>query len=285
MVDENITYPTFQNKKIILKIKTMRKIIALLSILIVSILSGITFGHILDINPVIPGITSFVGSVASMYIPLQAGCLYELYFTTPAAAGTYPFNVNYMPEFIIYDAAAAPLTNLRVSEQNAGVLVDLPLAAIAQVRTLGRFGLTASTVTRIRLANGHIKDKNVTITLTQPGAVAIPVHLSSDCPGNACFKYTIAALLAGQPLAFTDFTALFLPGLAAGDFVRVEFTNGHIQTFAAVELLEFTSMYQSQQLATGFILNNINCYIHRATVTEAIAGVAYVMQINPADLA
>jgi hypothetical protein len=143
-----------------------------------------------------------------------------------------------------------------------------------------RFGLTASTVTRIRLANGHIKGKNVTVTLIQTGAVAIPFQTCSDSPGNTSFKYGAAALTAGTPTLFTDFTALFLPGLAAADTVLVTFANGHTQLFNRTELLELTSMYQNNQLATGFILNNINSYIKSALVTEAIAGSAYIMKVN-----
>jgi hypothetical protein len=203
-----------------------------------------------------------------------------LAFTTPAAAGTYQFNLNYVPQFIIYDHAAAPLTNLRVEEQNEGVILDLPLAGIAQVYTFMRYGVAASTVRRFRLANGQINNKNVTVTIVQPGAVAIPFHVCSDCLGDTTFKYGTAALLAGQPTPFMDFTALFLPGLAAGDTVFCEYNNGQSQLFTAVELLELASIYQTSGAATNFIVNNINSYIHRATVTEAIAGAAYVMSVN-----
>ena len=203
-----------------------------------------------------------------------------LVFTTPAAAGTYQFNLPYIPQFLIYDAAAAPLTNIRVQEQNDGVLLDLPLAGIAQVRNYLRKGLTTSTVTNLRLANGEIREKNITVTIVQPGAVAIAFHACSDVAGSFSFKYTTAALLAGQPMQFEKFTCLFLPGLAVGDSVQIDFNNGFSQLFTAVELLELSAIYQNQQLATGFMVNNINAYIKRATVNEAIAGNAYVMKVN-----
>lgn len=201
-------------------------------------------------------------------------------FTTPAAAGTYAFNLNYIPQFLIYDHAAAPLTNLSVRDQTDGTILDLPLAGIAQVAMFMRFSEAVTTVRRFRLANGHIQNKNVTVTIVQPGAVAINFQACSDAPGNTTFKYTPAAILAGQPMPFMDFTALFLPGLAAGDTVFVEYKSGHSQLFDGPELLELTSQYQSSQIATGFILNNINAYIHRATVNQAIAGAAYVMSVN-----
>ena len=214
-------------------------------------------------------------------IPHAENLIYgALVFTSPAAAGTYFFDLKYIPQFLIYDAAAAPLTNLRVQEQEDGVLLDLPLAGIAQVRAFKRYGLVASTVTMFRIANGYIANKNVTVTLVQPGAVAIPFHTCSDRRGNLAFKYTNAALLAGQPTTFQNFSALFLPGLAAADTVLVKFSSGFSQLFNGAELLELTARYQNSQLATGFILNNTDSYIHEAEVTQAIAGAAYVMAVN-----
>lgn len=204
--------------------------------------------------------------------------------TSPAAIGAWQFNLNYIPQFLIYNAGAAPLTNLRIEEQKEGVLLDLPAAGILEVRNFMRYGNAASTVTMIRLANGHLSNKNVTVTATIAAAAAVPFQASSDCKGSAAYKYSVSALLAGQPTPFQDFTALFLPGLAPGDNVLIEFANGHTQLFNEVELLELTALYQTRQIATGFEINNINSYIHKATVTQAILGAAYVMQVNPNDL-
>jgi hypothetical protein len=202
-----------------------------------------------------------------------------LVFTTPAAAGTYTFQLNYIPQFLIYDSAAAPLTSLKIDDTALGNILDLPLAGIADVRTFMRFGLPASTVTRFRLANGHIANKNVTLTIVQPGAVAIPFQACSDCRGTNAFKYQVGAQLAGQPQEYDKFTALFLSNLAAADTVLLEFYNGHSQTFNRTELLELSSLYQNQQLATGFIVNNLGAYIKKATVTQATAGATYIMKV------
>lgn len=205
--------------------------------------------------------------------------------TSPAAIGAFQFQLNYIPQFLIWDAGAAPLTNLRVEEAKLGVICDLPAAGILQVRNFMRFGLVASTVTKLRLANGQLSNKNVTITATIAAAVAVPFQACSDNGDNGgrrCipFRYNVAALLAGQPTPFQDFTAVFLPNLAAADTVYIEFSNGHSQLFNGVELLELTALWQNNQLATGFHVNNINSYIHRIVVTQAIAGVAYVYKAH-----
>ena len=202
-----------------------------------------------------------------------------LVYTTPAAAATYQFQLNYIPQFLIYDAAAAPLTSLRVDDADWGNVLDLPLAGITDVRAFMRYGLVASTVTRFRLANGRINNRNVTITIVQPGAVAIPFYACSDTLGTNAYKYTTLALLAGQPTPFQKFTALFLSNLAATDTVLVTFASGYSQLFSRQELLELTSLYQNNQLATGFILNNVGSYIHEALVTQAAAGAAYMMKV------
>jgi len=199
--------------------------------------------------------------------------------TSPAAAAAFQFQINYIPQFLMWEAAAAPLTNLRVEDAELGVILDLPAAGILEVRNFMRFGLVASTFTKVRLANGNLRNRNVTITAVIAAAVAVPFYACSDCPGSRAFKYTAAALLAGQPTPFQNFTALFLPALAAGDTVLIEFANGHSQLFSPEELLELTALYQNNQLATGFEVNNVNSYIHKATVTEALLGAAYVQSV------
>jgi len=202
-----------------------------------------------------------------------------LVWTSPAAIGAAAFNLNYIPQFLIWDAGANPLTNLRIEEQRLGVMVDLPAAGLLQTRNYMRFGLVASTVTKIRIANGHIPNMNVTITATIAAAAAVPFQACSDGKGTHPFTYRAAALLAATPMPFQDFTCLYLPGLAAGDTVLVEFRNGHTQLFNEVELLELTALWQNNQLATGFQVQNINNYIHKATVTQAIAGAAYIQSV------
>ena len=203
-----------------------------------------------------------------------------LVFTSAAAATAQQFQLNYLPQFLIYDAAANPLTNLRVEDQQWGVLLDVAAAGLAEISRYMRFGVAASTVTMFRLANGHIAGRNITITVTQAAAAAIAYHTSSDNRGTHAFKYQTAALLAGQPHIFTDFTALFMPGLAAGDTVHVTYRNGHKQLFAPAELLELAALYQTSGAATNFILNNIDSYIREAIVTQAIAGAAYVSKVH-----
>jgi hypothetical protein len=261
----------------------MKKLVLFLGSLIFSICIGFAFGDALNINPLIPASLSFVCS----YVPVQwfpAGVLGNLVYTSPAAAATYQFQLNYIPQFIIYDAAAAPLTSLKVDEAQWGNILDLTLAGITDVRAFMRFGLVASTVTRFRLANGNIPNRNVTVTIVQPGAVAIAFYACSDCQGDTAFKYTTLALLAGQPTPFQNFSALFLSNLAATDTVLVQFNadkNGNVysQLFNRAELLELTSLYQNNGLATGFILNNVGAYIDTAIVTQAAAGAAYMLKI------
>jgi hypothetical protein len=52
--------------------------------------------------------------------------------TSPAAIGAWQFTLTYLPQFLIWDPAAAPLTNLRVEEKQMGVILDLPAASILE---------------------------------------------------------------------------------------------------------------------------------------------------------
>ena len=252
----------------------MKKFISIITALLLAVIGGFVISDAFAINPLYVIIPGFAASFI-----VRPGMATMLVATSPAAIGAWQFNLNYLPEFLIWDHLANPLTNLRVEENSMGVLVDLPAAGIAEVRNYRRFGLIASTVRMLRLANGELKGKNVTITATIAAAVAVAFQASSDCAGTNTFKYNVAALPAGAPTSFQDFLALFLPGLAAGDTVLVEFANGHNQLFNQVELLELTALWQNNQIATGFQVNNVLSDIKKATVTQAIVGVAYVMSV------
>lgn len=200
--------------------------------------------------------------------------------TSPAAIGQHNFNLNYIPQFLMWEQGADPITNLRVEEQTAGVLCDLPLAGLTEVRKFMRFGDVDSTFSMIRLANGHIKNANVTVSASIAAAVAVPFYTSSDSPGNLPMKYQAAAILASTPMIFQDFSALFLPGLQENDSVLIEYHTGHTQLFNRSELLELAAQFQNSQASTNYVVNNVNAYIRKVTVTQAAAGTAYVMKAN-----
>jgi hypothetical protein len=138
-------------------------------------------------------------------------------------------------------------------------------------------GAQAANQVTLRLADGHIANRDITVTVTIAAAAAIAFFASSDNIGSIPYIWKNAAVLALNPTEFTKFTALFIPALvAATSRVEVEFADGHRQTFAVADLLSLSSFYQE---VPGVILNNVQSYIHKATVVSVAAVAAYVLNV------
>lgn len=198
-----------------------------------------------------------------------------LLYTSPAVAATYQFNLTFIPELLTWNDAGNPITLLRVETQEDGVLVDLNALAIAAINGYMKPGAQAANQVQIRLSDGHIEGKNVTITVTIAAAAAIAFFGCSDNIGMVPYQYKNAAILALNPTTFEKFTALWVPTMAAAtDRAEVEFLDGHKQTFAVADLLAISSMFQDVQ---AVMLNNVLSYIKKVTFVCAAATPAYIL--------
>lgn len=201
-----------------------------------------------------------------------------LLYTSPAVAATYQFNLTFLPEFFTWNDAGTPITLFRVETQEDGVLHDYNAAGIAAANGYMMQGSQAANQITLRIADGHIEKKNTTVTLTIAAAAAIAFFGSSDNIGSIPYVWKNAAVLALNPTEFSKFTALFIPALvAATSRVEVEFADGHRQTFAVADLLSLSSIYQQ---VAGVIVNNIQSYIHKATVVSVAAVAAYTLSVK-----
>ena len=198
-----------------------------------------------------------------------------LLYTSPAVAATYQFNLTFIPEWLTWNDAGVPITLLRVETQEDGVLTDLNAAGLAAVNGYLKPGAQAANQLHVRIADGHIAKKNVTVTVTTAAAAAIAFFGSSDNIGVNAYQYNNAAILALNPTTFEKFTAIWTPTMAAAtDRVEVEFLDGHQQTFAVADLIAISSMFQEAQ---AIMLNNVLSYIKKATWVCAAGTPAYVL--------
>ena len=200
-----------------------------------------------------------------------------LLYTSPAVAATYQFNLTFLPEFFTWNDAGNAITLFRVETQEDGVLADYNNLSIAALNGYGMVGAQAANQVTLRVADGHLEKKNVTVTLTTVAAAAIAFFGSSDNLGTVPYIMKNAAILALNPTEFTKFTALFMPTMAAAtDRAEVEFVDGHRQTFAVADLLSISSF--SCEVARIF-LDNSQAYIKKVTLVCAAATPAYVLSV------
>jgi hypothetical protein len=202
-----------------------------------------------------------------------------LIFTAPGGAATpFTFNMTYLPEFLIYNPGANALTSLRVETQEDGVLHDWNAAAIAAMNGYMKVGTQTANDVSLRLSDGELKPKNVTISGVTSAAGAVNFYACSDNKGTIAFKSSNAAILALNPTTFEKFTALFIPALVTlTDYAEVTFDDGHQQRFEMEELRNLSASYQQ---VPGVIINNVNGYIKKVTVRTAAATPAYILSVN-----
>lgn len=222
----------------------------------------------------------FVSNLTIQHVfPHSDGVIYGmLIFTAPGGVATpFAFNMTFLPQFLTYNHLINPLTSLRVETQEDGVLHDWNAAAIAAINGYMLPGVLPATNVLLRLANGNIANKNVTISGVTAAAVAVPFFVASDCVGTQMYKTTNAAIIGLNPTTFENFTAIWVPTMAAGtDTCEVLYSSGHRQTYNINDLTNLTSLFQQLPV---IMLNNINAYIHRAIFTCVAATPAYVMSV------
>lgn len=199
-------------------------------------------------------------------------------FTAPGGVATpFTFNMTFLPEFLSWNDGGNPLTSLRVETQEDGVLHDWTAAGLAAMNGYMKIGAQAANEVMVRLADGELRPKNVTISGVTSAAGAIAFTVCSDNMGTVAFKSSNAAILAANPTVFENFTALFVPAAVTGtDRFEVDFADGHRQNFGIEDLQRLSSVYQQVQ---GTIVNNINGYIRRVTVTCAANRAAYILSV------
>lgn len=201
-----------------------------------------------------------------------------LLYTSPAVAGTYQFNLTYVPEFFTWNDAGTPITLFRVETTEEGVIHDYNAAGVAAANGYLMKGAQAANQVTLTLADGHVGPRNVTVTVTIAAAAAIAFFGWSDNIGLNLLTFKNAAILALNPTDFQDFTCLFIPALvAATSRVEVEFKDGHRQTFAVADLLSMSTMLQE---VPGVFISNYLGLIHKVTVVSVAAVAAYVLAIR-----
>lgn len=199
-----------------------------------------------------------------------------------AAAGgigtAFQFNITYLPEFLYWNDAGNAINFLRVDTQDRGVLMNLLAADLAQFNGILNVGALAANDNRIILADGHIKNQNVTISGSTSAIGAINFFGSSDNIGVSMFKYTSVAVIANNETQFEKFSILSLPGLVTvTDRVQVFYKDGHAQVYDSLEIQAQSTMYND---APVLVINNLASNIDKVLVTSALGVQASVMKVD-----
>lgn len=229
-------------------------------------------------------ILSFLALAAAVFafnslVPETAGVSYALLiFTAPGGVGVpFTWNMTYLPEFFSFNHGGNQLTSLRIETQEDGVLHDWTAAGLNAMNGFMKPGTQTANDVNLRIADGEIRPKNVTISGVTSAVGAVSFYVCSDNIGQVPFKSSNANILALNPTVFEKFTALFVPTMATvTDYAEVTFFDGHTQRFEMEDLRRLSSSYQQVE---GIIINNVNGYIKKAIIRTAAATPAYIMSV------
>jgi hypothetical protein len=255
----------------------MKRLFAFISILMLSVMGGFTFGALLDVSPLIPGIVCFVSS----FVPMPGASLYGLAFTAPGGIGVVFTNpLPYLPERLHWNDAGNPLTNLRISTAEEGVIHDFDAAAIAAMNGYLKVGPMAANDVTLNLATGHcIRNTTITGTTSAAGAINFYTYSDNKGQGGPCYplKSQMDTIIALTPVVFQNFMALFIPTMATlTDYADVEFSDGHLQRMEIEDLISRSTDFQE---LPGIVIDNHLSYVHRVTIRTAANTPIYTLKI------
>jgi len=193
-------------------------------------------------------------------------------FTAAGGAATaFTYTGTFLPEFLYFNPSTNQLTSLKIEDQGGGIYLDLDTTGINACKNFMTDGVVTNGVF-LRLANGTILGRNITISGVTSASGAVDFFLCGDRMGDLPYRYTKANVLATTLTYFDKFAALFLPSMAAGDKVYVDFNDGSQQIFEREELNMISGIYQN---VVGYIINNVGSYIKRVGVLVASQQLVY----------
>lgn len=239
-----------------------------------ALLGGNIVGSIFSISPIIPGSVFFVASM----LPMPKGAVCINIFSAPGGIATpFTWQMNYIPQFLSF-TNVVPLTSLRVETAEDGVLHDWTAAGLVAMANHLQVGAMPANIVQYRLADGELKNKNVTFSGVTSAAGVVPFFISSDNPGRVPFTSKNAVALAGIPTTIKNFTAIFAPTMATvTDRAEVLFASGLKQTMNMEDLRNLSGIYQQ---VAGVIVENINHYITEVTFTCAANTPLYILAVK-----
>lgn len=219
-------------------------------------------------------------ALTANYLLPDTGVAYAVLIGTAAGGVGTPFlfQLDYLPEFIYWNDAAAPINQLIIETTEDGVNIDATAACIAAMRGYMYTGAQTANDQVVTCASGKIEGKRVTIRGTTSAVGAINFFASSDNLGGVAFKVKNLNVLANNPVEVSNFAALFLPNVVTlTDRVEVLYSDGLQQTYDAAEL---SALSAHNMQVPRVMLNNINSVIRKATINSVLGGAAYVLSYD-----
>jgi hypothetical protein len=173
-------------------------------------------------------------------------------------------NLTYLPEFIVLPVTCKKIL---INVLGDGVVVDLDERGISSLGELEQFGINGTRqlypadgnpIFTLRLSDGIILNKNVTIEVTNSSAADADIFGFSTSKGNLYVQNLRQTVFANSGTELKSFLNLSLVNGSITDDIQVTFSDGTTQKMNISELPILLSFQQNvSNTSNDYILNNM----------------------------
>lgn len=191
---------------------------------------------------------------------------------------TTSINLTYLPQYIGFTIGTTPQA-IRIQVLGDGITYDLDANGIDQLNGFEVNGLIANSYI-FPLADGLVKGKNVTITITNGDAAAFDLYGWSKIQAMNYFVYQTQNILANSGVLFDKFGLLAIATPGALDSFRTTYQSGIVEESFREEL-NFDVQYFQNPVTGIYLINNLDQIIKSVNIIPSADRVAYLMRFSP----
>lgn len=193
---------------------------------------------------------------------------------------TTSYTMTWVPQYLLFDSGGNTPTALKCTVLGDGVIHDTVAAQLDLIPTIRMYGRVANHF-MIPLADGIIKNKNLTIDMTTSAVGAINVYGFSFEEGDAYMSTLQQTVLANSGAEFRKFAYMVIPAMGATDYLNIEFEDGTVQRFEQEEVPSIAGFYQNL-VAAQFVIDNVDGRIRMLQLIPAANRVVAVLRYTEA---
>jgi len=188
------------------------------------------------------------------------------------------FQLTYLPEFLAFSPTTA-ISKVVVNVLGDGIICDLDAAGISQLGNLETIGSVTNLVS-LRLADGIVLNKNVTIEITNSAAQTPDIFAYSVSKGGVYVQSIRQTAFANSGIEIKNFLNVGFSNAGATDDFQVSFVDGTTQKMNREEL-KFLFAYENsvKNTSADYLLRNYMGNVLLVNYTPSAQTVIYVQRM------
>jgi len=191
------------------------------------------------------------------------------------------FQLNYVPQKMSIVAATAP-KGVKLTVEGDGVPTLLDENGCLAFDSIRKIDERTNEYVYV-FADGLIKGKNTTLSITNSAAQTPDVYVSSENKGRRYFQQQGQAALAATGVEIDKFAFAAFPSAAAADTFTIEFADGTTQQMNRLDLADRLGYTQKlKQSASDYAIDNFKQTVKSILFVPVAAQTLYLAKWIPA---